>query len=72
MTFHWDYHGPRAEGTARHFCHHLDEFLTREGLTGCRTAVVEVREGHWAVACDAEGEAAAIVERVLRPRRRTP
>ena len=49
----WDYYGPSAEGTARHFHHHLDEWLKREGLTDRvrETWVEQSTEMHYFAAC---------------------
>ena len=71
-TFYWDFFGPRAEGTARHFRSHLDEFLVREGIAGCATGADEVAPGHWAAWCLAGQEACEPVRRALRPRRQRP
>ena len=68
-TFFWDFHGPRAEGTARHFRKHLDEFLHREAVGGCSTGVDELTPAHWAAWCRAPDESAEAVTRALRPRR---
>lgn len=68
-TFYWDFHGPRAEGTARHFRTHLDEFLARERIVGCETGVEELGAAHWAAWCRAGQEACEPVSRALRPRR---
>ena len=68
-TFSWDFFGPRAEGTARHFLRHLDDFLAREGLTGCATAVEAPKAGQWTVSCRTPPEAMDAVRRALRPRR---
>jgi uncharacterized protein len=69
-TFFWDFFGSRAEGTARHFRQHLDEFLHREAVAGCTTGVEELRPAHWAAWCRAPEEATEAVQRALRPRRR--
>jgi hypothetical protein len=68
-TFFWDFFGPRAEGTARHFQRHLEEFLAREAVAGCSTAVEAPRPGQWTVSCIAPPAAAEPVRRALRPRR---
>jgi hypothetical protein len=39
LRFHWDFFGPDAETTAKHFLKHLDDFCAREGITGYRHAV---------------------------------
>jgi hypothetical protein len=66
----WDFFGPAAEGTARHFRRHLDEFMGREGIVGCTTGVDAAAEGHFTAWLRGPEEAAGIVARVLRPRRR--
>ena len=68
-TFCWDFFGPRAEGTARHFLRHLDEFLQREHVEGCSTAVEAPRAGQWTVTCSTPESAATGVRQALRPRR---
>jgi uncharacterized protein len=68
-TFFWDFFGPRAEGTARHFQRHMDEFLHRETLAGCITGAEQLAAGHWAAWCRAPADAAAAVQGALRPRR---
>jgi hypothetical protein len=69
VTFWWDFFGPRAEGTARHFQRHLEEFLAREAVAGCTTAVEAPRAGQWSVSCHAPAAAADAVRGALRPRR---
>ena len=68
-TFCWDFFGPRAERTARHFLRHLDEFLQRERVEGCRTAVEAPRSNQWTVTCHTPPAAAEAVRAALRPRR---
>ena len=68
-TFCWDFFGPRAEGTARHFLRHLDDFLQRERVEGCSTAVEAARPGQWTVTCRTPAEAAEPIRLALRPRR---
>ena len=68
-TLYWDFFGPRAEGTARHFRTHLDEFLARERLVGCVTGVEELAAAHWAAWCRGGQEACEPVRRALRPKR---
>lgn len=72
ITFFWDFYGPRAEGTARHFQKHLDEFLRREQVAGCATGLEAPASNHWAVSCRAPAAAAEVVRRALRPRRERP
>lgn len=46
VRFFWDFHGPHAEKTARHFLEHLREFLSKHDLKlecGCASDA----EAHW-------------------------
>lgn len=43
VRFFWDFHGPEAEATARHFATHLGEFFERNDLS--LEAGVEARQG---------------------------
>ena len=69
VSFFWDFHGPRAEGTARHFARHLEELFARESIAGCATAVEEAARNHWVVRCDAPAARAEALRAALRPRR---
>lgn len=72
-TLYWDYFGPPAEGTARHFHKHLDEFLLREGLQGCATGVEVVTPGRHAAAwCRCPEALVPAIGRTLRPQRISP
>ncbi len=66
-TFFWDFFGPRAEGTARHFLRHLDEFLERERIAGCGTAVEQPGAAQWTVSCRTPAEAASRVRLAPAP-----
>jgi len=68
-TWYWDFAGPTAEGTARHFVVHLDEFLAREGIAGCETGVESQGPGHAAAYCRGPDEHHDVILRALRPRR---
>ena len=70
-TFYWDYFGPDAEGTARHFLAHLGDYLARAGVPDCERGVESPGPGRWAVWCRAPGDAREAVLR-LRPRRAEP
>jgi hypothetical protein len=71
-TLYWDFWGPRGEGTARHFLRHLDEFLGREGVGGCATAVAQPGPGQWTVSCRTPSQSVDVLCRALRPRRQEP
>lgn len=66
--YYWDFFGPAADGTARHFQHHLDEFLERERLQGCTTGV-EAEQGTVSAWLDAPVAYEPVIGRALRPRR---
>ena len=68
LRFHWDFFGPDAQATAEHFCAHVGEFCTAEGIGEHRTFVTPV--GMRCVAsleCD-EVHLALVRDR-LRPKR---
>ena len=71
-TYFWDFFGPRADGTARHFQKHLEQFLETHALPGCRTGLASEGEGHQAVYCEAPAAAESAIEGALRPRRVLP
>lgn len=67
--FLWDFFGPRAEQTARHFQKHLDEFLQKNAVAGCETGVASEQPGHFAVFCRAPLSLQDMLVRSLRPQR---
>ncbi|WP_434414946.1 hypothetical protein [Nannocystis pusilla] len=69
--FYWDYYGPDAEGTARHFLVHLGEYIVRAGVPDCERGVESTRAGHCAVWCKTPDDAREAMLR-LRPRRAAP
>jgi hypothetical protein len=68
-TLYWDFFGGAAEGTARHFQKHLDEFLQRSACEGATTGIESNGEGHLAVFCRAPAVQAEAIARALKPRR---
>lgn len=66
--YYWDFFGPMAEGTARHFQHHLEEFFAREKMEGCNSGV-DVAPGQVSAWVDAPEPHRQVIERALRPRR---
>lgn len=68
-TMYWDFFGPNAAGTARHFKHHLDEFLEKNGCTGRDTGLVSAGTGHEAVFCRVDAQFEQGVLTALCPRR---
>jgi hypothetical protein len=69
--FAWDFHGPHAEGTARHFLEHLETFCRQLALAGCEAGLESQGPGHHAVWCRTPEPAVAAIPR-LRPRRSRP
>jgi hypothetical protein len=67
----WDFYGPSAKPTAEHFLHHLNEMISREGLTGNveGTGVEMLSEGWCATWCDAPLALAQRVGRSLNAKR---
>ena len=65
----WDFFGPHAEGTARHFLRHLEEYWKKAGVEGCEAGLESEGTGHHAVWCKTPASADAAIQQ-LRPRRR--
>ena len=66
----WDFRGGPAAGTAEHFLRHLDEFLAREGFSGCESGVEIVEAGRHATTwCRCAEDQVAGIGRALRPHR---
>jgi len=68
----WDFFGPRAEGTAKHFEKHLREFFTREKLSLETSGVEEHARFKWSAFCDVDEATAPPVRAALRPQREDP
>lgn len=68
-TFYWDFFGPRAELTARHFQKHLEQFLSQNALSGCETGVESGERGHYAAFCRAPREHHDSLVNALKPQR---
>lgn len=67
----WDFFGPHAEGTARHFLRHLETYRESTGAAGCEAGVESAGTGHHAVWCKTPPDADAAIQQ-LRPHRRRP
>ena len=65
--FHWDFAGPDAEETARHFLRHVHEFLVREALPGCTTGIEPDPPTGFTAFCETPERAWDAVIRGLRP-----
>lgn len=66
----WDFFGPTAAGTAKHFHVHLDEFLARERLSGCTTGVeIDPEQRRAAAWCRTPVDQLEALVRALKPRR---
>jgi hypothetical protein len=68
-TLYWDFFGPNAEPTARHFMTHLDDFLVRNACAGCITGTSSNGPGHHAVYCRTLPEYEQGLTNGLRPQR---
>jgi hypothetical protein len=68
-TYFWDFFGPNAEGTARHFVRHLEQFLAEHQVEGCSVDASASFEGHFAATCLAPEAAQPVIEGSLRPNR---
>ncbi|MGB1013779.1 MAG: hypothetical protein ACPG4T_06575 [Nannocystaceae bacterium] len=69
---HWDFFGPHAEGTARHYLRHLHTFIEQHSLGDCESGVHTLAPNHfgtWCIAASA-GDEQKLIEQ-LRPRRAT-
>lgn len=69
ITFYWDFFGPNSEKTARHFEHHLVEFLKNHAIEGAHVGIVVETEGHASAFCVPPEESREAIGRALRPRR---
>lgn len=67
----WDYYGPSAEGTARHFRHHLEEWIDREGHRESvrETGLEKNSNSHFSVVCLVKLLSGEIIYRALRAHR---
>ena len=65
--FHWDFFGPDAEETARHFLRHVQAFLDREALPGCTIGVEPDPPAGFTAFCETPERAWDAVIRGLRP-----
>lgn len=63
----WDFRGPDAEGTARHFLTHLLTFLSRNELS-LKCEVMKNALGGWSVACEAPDLPAFLAETSKQPK----
>lgn len=68
-TYYWDFFGPNAEPTARHFMKHLDELIIQNNLGGCTTGVSSDGDEHYAAWCRAPEDMESAIERSLAPKR---
>ena len=68
-TFFWDFFGPRAEGTAKHFLVHLLEFLEKHEFDGCETGLESRAPNHHAAWCRAPEQWHDGLQKALKPKR---
>lgn len=65
----WDFFGPNAESTAKHFQKHLNGFLSQHDISDCETGVRSEQAGHFAAFCRAPIAREESLVRALRPQR---
>ncbi len=65
----WDFHGPRAERTARHHRQHLDEFVVANAVEHVQSGVEQVSEQHWAAFMVVAEEQVERLRASLKPQR---
>jgi hypothetical protein len=67
----WDFHGPHAEGTAKHHAIHLDEFAKKEGIESQGHGSESVSKTHFIAYLIVQRKHMTIVRDALRPARAT-
>lgn len=68
VRFQWDFFGPDAAATADHFCKHLGEFCTREGIASFRTYTTP-GTGRAVASLECDERHLVLVRDRLRPKR---
>ena len=68
LRFHWDFLGLDAQPTAEHFCKHLVEFCTSEGIAEPRTFTTMV-QGRCVASLECDEKHMVLVRDRLRPKR---
>lgn len=70
-TYFWDFFGPRSEPTAAHFQRHLRGFLNQHGISELAVVAESQGPGHHAVGVVTPEPHWELIEKALRPKRRT-
>ncbi len=68
LRFHWDFLGPDAEPTAKHFCHHLEEFCETHAIADPRTFTSMVQK-RCVASLECDEKHMILVRDLLRPKR---
>lgn len=68
----WDFHGPTAEATARHFLEHLRERLAIEQWPAHDLGLESAGPGHSAAFAIVDAEHVPGIRKALRPQRGLP
>jgi len=71
-TYFWDFFGPRALPTARHFKKHLAEFLEQNGAPGLELVELSLEPGHQGIGVRTPEAHWNLIEKALRPKRFEP
>ncbi|MGV9013685.1 MAG: hypothetical protein ACOH13_13920 [Flavobacteriales bacterium] len=68
LRFHWDFLGPDAQGTAEHFCHHVEEFCATNSIADPRTFTTMV-QGRCVASLECDEKHMLLVRDRLLPKR---
>jgi hypothetical protein len=68
LRFHWDFLGPDAPITAKHFCHHLEEFCEMHRIAEQRTLTTDL-PGRSVASLECDEKHMLLVRDLLRPKR---
>ncbi|MBS1545886.1 MAG: hypothetical protein JST38_09600 [Bacteroidetes bacterium] len=68
LRFHWDFLGPDAPITAKHFCHHLEEFCELHKIAEQRTFTTDL-QGRSVASLECDEQHMLLVRDLLRPKR---
>ena len=68
-VLYWDFFGPRAKGTADHFCIHLKEFFEQNKLEFDSLGNEYISASHSAAWCKVSDEVYPAASKALKPKR---
>ena len=68
IKFIWDFHGEEAEGTAKHHCIHLKEFIDNNNFDA-NSATEKINHKHFIAYIIAPSDKLVVIRDALRPHR---